>query len=261
SILGPVAAIARHAQTVGEAFDAIRRYMPYHTPGGLMSTGPSPVAGHTRIRYELSLPPEQPRRQAIELSYSIANHFLRMVAPGGPGWTVHFRHAPALTPESYRAYFGCEVRFGQPDNAIDLPDELLKLPMDQSNPELARVAEAFVAHVVKRHPLDLPRQVEILAARQLAVGGCSLEGIARQLAVNERSLQRRLAVHGVKFEEIVDRLRQARAREYLPHSAIPLAQVAGLLGYSDQSSFNRACKRWFGLTPMQVRASGGITAY
>ncbi|HEX5360408.1 MAG TPA: AraC family transcriptional regulator ligand-binding domain-containing protein, partial [Fluviicoccus sp.] len=47
SILGPVAAIARHAQTVGEAFDAIRRYMPYHTPGGLMSTGPSPVAGHT----------------------------------------------------------------------------------------------------------------------------------------------------------------------------------------------------------------------
>jgi AraC-like DNA-binding protein len=34
---------------------------------------------------------------------------------------------------------------------------------------------------------------------------------------------------------------------------MPMSQVAGLLGYSEQSVFNRACRRWFDDTPRTVR--------
>jgi AraC-like DNA-binding protein len=34
-----------------------------------------------------------------------------------------------------------------------------------------------------------------------------------------------------------------------------MAQIAGLLGYQEQSSFNRATKRWFGVTPKAYRKS------
>ena len=58
-----------------------------------------------------------------------------------------------------------------------------------------------------------------------------------------------MSEQGLHFEDIVDRLRRERASEYLPYSAIPLAQVAALLGYSDQTALTRACRRWFGESP------------
>ena len=30
---------------------------------------------------------------------------------------------------------------------------------------------------------------------------------------------------------------------------LPISQISGLLGYSEQSSFNRAFKRWYGVAP------------
>ena len=47
-----------------------------------------------------------------------------------------------------------------------------------------------------------------------------------------------------------------RASEYLAQSVIPLSQVTALLGYSSQTSLNRACLRWFGQTPNALRRQG-----
>ncbi|NRR31086.1 helix-turn-helix domain-containing protein [Oxalobacteraceae bacterium] len=49
------------------------------------------------------------------------------------------------------------------------------------------------------------------------------------------------------------RVRRRRAEKFLSHPAIPLAQVASLLGYTEQSSFIRGCKRWFATTPQVYR--------
>jgi hypothetical protein len=54
-------------------------------------------------------------------------------------------------------------------------------------------------------------------------------------------------------QQIIDLVRRKRADELLPHSAIPLSEVCHLLGYSGQSSFNRACRRWYGRTPLTAR--------
>ena len=34
---------------------------------------------------------------------------------------------------------------------------------------------------------------------------------------------------------------------------LPMLEVAYLLGFADQSTFQRACKRWFDISPMQYR--------
>ena len=36
---------------------------------------------------------------------------------------------------------------------------------------------------------------------------------------------------------------------------VGVSQIAGLLGYTEQSTLNRSCRRWFGMTPRQYRAS------
>ncbi len=171
----------------------------------------------------------------------------------GADWRVLFAHPPGLPLSRYRELFGCEVACGQPGHGMVIPQTLLDKVLDTGSPHIRVAVERFVAHLIRRNPLDLVQQIEELVARQLANGDCSLAGIAQQLAMNDRTLQRRLVAQGVRFSEILDRVRQRQAREFLAQVAPPLAEVATLLGYCDQRSLSRACLRWFGATPATLR--------
>jgi hypothetical protein len=64
---------------------------------------------------------------------------------------------------------------------------------------------------------------------------------------------------GVRCHDIIDGERRAHAVRYLAVPGLHLQQIAGLLGYSEQSALNRSCRRWFGQTPRQYRASRSAT--
>jgi AraC-like DNA-binding protein len=106
----------------------------------------------------------------------------------------------------------------------------------------------------------LPRGADLIERTRRAIGGRlrggdpSLEGVAREMGMSERSLQRHLRDHGSSFNALADEVREATACLYLEQPDMALAEIAFLLGFSDQSSFNRAFKRWTGLTPRQGRA-------
>jgi AraC-like DNA-binding protein len=40
-------------------------------------------------------------------------------------------------------------------------------------------------------------------------------------------------------------------------TAMPLQSIADFLGYSSQTSFTRACRRWFGEPPQALRSRSG----
>jgi len=71
-----------------------------------------------------------------------------------------------------------------------------------------------------------------------------------------RSLQRRLKEAGTTFRTVLDMVRKDLASTYVHDPDIELAEVAFLLGFSDQSDFSRAFKRWTGNPPSEVRKSG-----
>ena len=72
--------------------------------------------------------------------------------------------------------------------------------------------------------------------------------------MSTRTLHRRLEEHGRSFRDVISEVRRARAEAYLRSPAISLAEVAFLLGYSEQSTFQHAFKRWAGVTPGEFRA-------
>lgn len=49
------------------------------------------------------------------------------------------------------------------------------------------------------------------------------------------------------------------ARELLTHTTIPLAQIALECGFTDQSHFTNAFRRWVGTTPSKWRRAGGLS--
>lgn len=254
SALGPIALVASRADTVGNALVAIARNLPYHVARTSLRMQAGPAEGLVWVRYELPAEICGMQRQSVEMCCLMLIQTLRMLS-GDPGadWRVVFAHRPGFPLPRYREIFNCEVACQQAGHGVIFPEALLDQVLDTGNPDIRSAIERFVAHLIKRNPLDLVCQIEELIARQLADGGCTLADIARQLAINERTLQRRLDSQQICFTDILDRVRRKQAREFLTQAALPLSEVAILLGYSEQRSLSRACRRWFGTTPGALR--------
>ena len=59
---------------------------------------------------------------------------------------------------------------------------------------------------------------------------------------------------------LVDEVRREQAMRYVRDSSLSLTEVAFLLGYSDQSAFNHAFRKWFDAAPSAWRRENGDQA-
>jgi AraC-like DNA-binding protein len=98
---------------------------------------------------------------------------------------------------------------------------------------------------------DLRRVLET----ELLKGPCTSIEIARLFSMHHRTLSRHLAREGVTFQQVVDEIRFALARDLLANADIALDQISVVLRYSEPSAFTRAFRRWAGQSPSAWRAS------
>ena len=87
----------------------------------------------------------------------------------------------------------------------------------------------------------------------LSEGNCTIERCDEKMDVSVRTLQAKLSESQLSFSYILEEQRIALAQSYLKQYQVSLDDVAANLGYSEQSSFGRAFKRWTGMTPKQFR--------
>ena len=88
----------------------------------------------------------------------------------------------------------------------------------------------------------------------------TLAALAADFAMSPRTLIRRLKAEGTRYQALQDELRQQRALWYLQHTRDPVEAIAARLGYEDTSNFSRTFRRWFGVTPSDVRAGAAPVA-
>jgi AraC-like DNA-binding protein len=166
------------------------------------------------------------------------------------------------TPESgtvlttYQDTFGGRVRFGQSLNQMTIPITYLSLPVAQRDAHvhesLRQQAEADMqkllglAHGFVEH-------LEAVVAEQLKHGQATLQQVAAAMDMAPRTLQSRLEGHGLGYRELLDRVRHRQAERHMRNPALSLAEVSALLGFSDQSAFQHAFKRWTGEPPGEYR--------
>jgi AraC-like DNA-binding protein len=87
---------------------------------------------------------------------------------------------------------------------------------------------------------------------QLPLGEPTLQSVADALQVPPGVISKALMQAQTPFASLLDAQRQRCLKQYLK-TDMPLLQVAMQLGYSEQSALTRACKRWFGMTPVALR--------
>ncbi|HET8882355.1 MAG TPA: helix-turn-helix transcriptional regulator, partial [Solimonas sp.] len=96
-------------------------------------------------------------------------------------------------------------------------------------------------------------RVEDYVRGALSLGNCSIERCAKRLGTSVRTLQANLSESGLRFSDILEQQRIELAKVHLQEGRLSLDEIALLLGYSEQSSFGRAFKRWTGMTPQRYR--------
>lgn len=159
-------------------------------------------------------------------------------------------------PDEYIKQFAAPVRFDMERNALFFDKEDLDAPLPGDNIDLVRANDRVVEHYLEHlDPHRVATDVRKLLIDLLPTGKASQQNIAGRLNKSVSTLQRQLSSEGTTFREIQDETRQALAEEYVLDGKHSLSQIAYLLGFSDQSNFSRAFKRWSGATPSEYQAT------
>jgi AraC-like DNA-binding protein len=146
------------------------------------------------------------------------------------------------------------LRFNAPVNALLFAPTDVTLSLPTANAQLAVVHERIASEHLQRRDHDQTcHRTRAVIIRHLQDGEPRRPKIATVLGISERTLQRRLTAEGTSFQLLLDDTRRELARHYLGQKTVSLADIAYLLGFSDQSSFFRASRRWFGRSPRDYR--------
>ena len=122
------------------------------------------------------------------------------------------------------------------------------------NPALAQICEQQVLReLASLDDSNLVGKILKVLQDQLAQGTPQLGTVAALFNMTERQLQRRLSRQGTGFGELLDQVRLELALRYLLDPRMTMVDIALSLGFSDQSNFVKAFKRWQGETPGQFR--------
>jgi len=179
---------------------------------------------------------------------------IRSVLPrGATPRAVHLMHQAPSNAAEYDRLLGCPVTFGHPIGEFVFDASFLDLPLLSSNPTLCRLVRRHADELLARVPSDqdLLVRARTLLPMLLKDPEQSLVNLADQLGVGERTLQRKLAEHGITYEELLDKTREEHAIRSLESGALSVQELAYELGFSSTAAFSRAFRRWRGMSPSE----------
>lgn len=168
---------------------------------------------------------------------------------------VSFEHPAPEDPSIHESILGCTPTFAAGETSFRAARSLFERRHAAPDPHLVELLESHASALLATLPPRAPTsaRVRALLGELLPRGDANIELAAEALRLTPRTLQRKLKDEGTSFTDLVDELRCALAKEHLRAQALSIAEIALLVGFSDQSTFHRAFVRWTGATPGEFR--------
>jgi AraC-like DNA-binding protein len=230
--------------SVQEALRAVERYAPVHLEGARFELHREGETAMAVYRIDLAAP--ETRRQHAEAVMVMAIRLFRRLV--GRRWLpieVRFEHRRPRSTAEHQRILGAPLRFHQAGNAVvfDAADLQVRTP-------LAHRASLAMIEAERETWLDGVRKLVI---RALPDGHPPINVVAQQLSMSVRTLQRRLAEHGLVYRKLIEEVRRELALHLLKDRSLDLTEIAFSVGYSELSAFDRAFRRWTGISPGEHR--------
>lgn len=252
-IYGCVTALCRAASTMREAVNSFIDYIPVtHSPATCLELVEGSDIAELRwwVRTDVGMN-KQANLQATMLNIKLLSQI------GGAAFKPSYVNlsVDARSRDIYELerHLGCRFHSTATENAIAFPVELLDRRVATSSRLVYKLLGGYLDRVKDASRHSVIERVEDYIRGTLASNNCSIERCAEKLGVSVRTLQARLSEADKSFSDLLEEQRVSLAKTYLKLDHFSLDDVAANLGYSEQSSFGRAFKRWTGITPKQFR--------
>lgn len=258
-VLGPLAMAIQASSTLRSALQSVSRFLFIHSPALhiAMSADPSGRSEVVAIEYRKDLRESTYSRQGIELGVGLMFRIAELLLGDTRGVrSVDFPHAPVSPIARYTGFFHSDVRFNRPAPAIRVDRALLDRPLANGNEPIRRLATDYLATAFPNRPENaVSSRVRLVLSESLEAGP-GIDRVAALLVLHPRTLQRRLAAEGTSFQEIRDAVRKDTVLRLATTTGASCDEIARSVGFSEQSALSHAVRRWFGVSPRQLRRRG-----
>lgn len=252
SNLGPISLVLKEEPSPRQALDTLCRYLKLLSASLVTRVED---AGQTVIIREDLLPsPGSGTRQAMELTVGMMFRILRELI--GPEWRplqVCFTHRAPADISAHRAFFSRNPMFNQPFNGLVCAAADLEKPRAPDQSGAAQLARDYLEAALRRRGEGTRETCRELIMALLPGGRCTAQQVALHLRVDRRTLHRHLSGDGLTFSALLDEVRSELVTRHLEESDQPIGEIAGLLGFSNQSSFSHWFRAEFGCSVTQWR--------
>lgn len=250
---GPLGELMRSAATVSDALGALLRHFHLHDRGAapvlLAADNASAILGYSIVRHGA---PGTTRiyDAAIAIAYRILSElcgsFFRPLQ-------VQFSYSRPSRTAPYDRLFRSSVAFDADLSGIVFASSWLTRPIDGADAGYHSLLGRALQDADAAGPIRFSERVESVLHQQLLSGTARADAVARQFAISERTLRRRLKEEGTSLQQLINQTRYELARQLLDNTGLTVSDVAAALHYADPNVFSRAFRNWAKRSPTQWR--------
>jgi AraC-like DNA-binding protein len=254
--LGPFYAMFILAQDLQTALTRLSRFQAAWQTNTLLEF----VRGNptSACRYGIQDPSIWPRRQDAEFAMACFTSFIRELT--SKRWrpiSVEFEHDVGDREVRLTEFFHAPVHGNCGANQLIIANSDLKRPLRSR----FEAGENDIVPTLERHLMDLLRSPEkklsqtvasrvgALIARRLGSAEVTIDAVAAEMNMSERTLRRHLTEEGTSFRQILQTHRRTAIETVLHSDGARLSDLASRLSYSDSAALSHAFKRWTGMSP------------
>lgn len=250
--MGLAGRVALCRDSVGEGLQQFADYFSLHNTAATVSV--ISAGGFTRLVYAIAEPGMGDTGQlhlgAMALGFNILQDLC------GQRWLPNVVTIASSPPSNLRPcqkFFRAPLRFDSEESSLIFESHWCDQPLPPIDPlERRRIEEAVQA---RRAAVlaDFPTTLRNILRKQLILGEFSMESVAARLGMHRRTLDRKLARHGVRYGELLESVKRDVACQLLRDTHLPMQQVAESLRYTSAGNFSTAFRRWTGVSPREYR--------
>lgn len=258
-VLGALAVAIEASATGAHAVHCASRYMFVHSSALRVELLPDPLGDPdvVALTYTKDLSRSPYSAQAMELALGVFHRIVLTLIPGDPVRSVELAHAPISAPRRYEEFFNGPVRFGTAVGALRVERDWLDAQFTGANTTVRRLALEHLQRQPREPGGPVAAQVRAVLDGRMGSAPPRIADVARLMACAPRTVQRRLAQEGTTFEGLMDDVRRGIAYRLITGTDMPVAQIAAMAGFAEQSALTRAVRRWYGVSPRILRRTGG----
>jgi AraC-like DNA-binding protein len=244
--------LAMSCKTLGQAYEKTASYRALYCVGARWELGVEADASRLVWHPWPGDINDAGYRAAMDFAVAdMANAIRRLGRSGPQPLAVLLVHAAPAEPSGFQRHYGVQPTFATPLYELVYPPDLSDLPVTTFNSRLRDYFDQECHRLVSQlapgtSMVELVRRELI---RTMDGGDTSIEATAKRLGLSPRSLQRRLAEEGARYNDLLTAIRAEFAKSYLARGTVSASEVAYLVGFTEPPAFFKAFKRWTGLTP------------